>query len=176
MAAAVILHRFPGANPVDRAGFALIPVNPYDAALRAVTKFGAASALVIGSVGAALVAWFSRRDGLRVVVCLLGPPVAVALNELVLKPVVGRRYLGEPSFTSGSVVVVAAVATAWGLASPARTRPITIVAGGALVVLMVLAVVALQWHYPSDALAGVTFGVGFVLVADAALVINDESG
>ena len=31
---------------------------------------------------------------------------------------------------------------------------------------MCAAVVALQWHYPSDALAGATFGIGIVLVVD----------
>ncbi len=49
------------------------------------------------------------------------------------------------------------------------------VAGAAVVILMVLAVIALQWHFPSDALAGVTLGVGIVLLIDVALVKNDES-
>ena len=32
-----------------------------------------------------------------------------------------------------------------------------------------MAVVALQWHYPADALAGAVFGAGFVLLADGVL-------
>lgn len=175
VAAAVIVHRFPGPNPVDRAGFALVPINPHDTALRGVTEFGAAAALIVGSVGAALLAWWPGRNRLRALACLVSPSLAVALNELVLKPVVGRRYLGALTFPSGSVVVVAAVATAWALAAPPRARPIVIVAGAVLVILMVLAVIALQWHYPSDALAGITFGTGVVLLVDVALVRNDES-
>jgi membrane-associated phospholipid phosphatase len=32
---------------------------------------------------------------------------------------------------------------------------------------MAVAVVALRWHYPTDALAGLAFGVGVVLVVDS---------
>jgi membrane-associated phospholipid phosphatase len=40
---------------------------------------------------------------------------------------------------------------------------------------MALAVVALQWHYPTDALAGLAYGAGVVLVVDgAARVVADR--
>ncbi len=103
---------------MDRAGFALVPINPHNTPLRIVTKLGAAAALIIGSIGAALVAWIVRRDRPRALACLISPTIAVAVNELVVKPAVGRHYLGELSFASGSVVVVAGVATAWVLAVP----------------------------------------------------------
>jgi membrane-associated phospholipid phosphatase len=38
--------------------------------------------------------------------------------------------------------------------------------GAAYVLWMGVAVVARQWHYPTDALAGMAYGVGVVLVAD----------
>ncbi len=176
LVAAVILHHDPGTNAVDRAGFTLVPINPHNVALRDVTKLGLATTLIIGSIGAALVAWFIRHNRPRALACLVSPTIAVAFNELVVKPVVGRHYLGELTFASGSVTVVAGVATAWVLAVPSRARPVAMVAGAAVVILMVLAVIALQWHFPSDALAGVTLGVGIVLLIDVALVKNDESG
>ena len=54
------------------------------------------------------------------------------------------------------------------LATPPRWRPLTAVIGAAYAVWMTVAVVALGWHYPTDALAGLAFGVGVVLLADGA--------
>ena len=41
--------------------------------------------------------------------------------------------------------------------------------GAFLLGLECIAVVALQWHYPTDALAGVAFGAGVVLLLDGGL-------
>jgi membrane-associated phospholipid phosphatase len=43
------------------------------------------------------------------------------------------------------------------------------VLGALAVALECRAVVALQWHYPSDALGGAAFGVGMVLLVDGVL-------
>jgi hypothetical protein len=52
------------------------------------------------------------------------------------------------------------------LASPARWRAVTVVVGSVFALWMALAVIALQWHLPTDALAGLAYGVGVVLVVD----------
>jgi membrane-associated phospholipid phosphatase len=43
---------------------------------------------------------------------------------------------------------------------------VTAALGGTVTVLAAMSVVALRWHYPTDALAGVAVGGGVVLVAD----------
>ena len=150
---------------MDRAGLQLLPALTHASQFRVVTSLGTAPALALGSIGAALVAWRTwPEDRGRVVACLVGPFAAAALDELVVKPVVGRRYLGELSFASGHVTAVSAVVTAWALAVPRWARPLAVGIGTVLVVLMVLAVVALRWHYASDALAGIVFGSGVVLL------------
>jgi len=44
-----------------------------------------------------------------------------------------------------------------------------VLGGAALVAWAGVAVIALRWHYPSDALAGGAFGVGVVLLLDGIL-------
>jgi membrane-associated phospholipid phosphatase len=164
------LHVRPGPNPIDHLGFVMIRPETNSSFFHRVTWFGTLLPLVIGSAGAAIIACFTgTRDRWRALACLVAPPLAATVNAFFLKPAVGRMYFGEPSFASGSVVVVASVAAAWVLAVPRPLRVITATVGSLVAVLMVFAVVALQWHYPSDALAGALFAVGMVVVADGAL-------
>ena len=133
------------------------------------TRFGTWPALAVGSVSAAMVARYTgRRDRWRALACLIGPPAAAVLDQFVIKPLVGRLYQGELSFASGSVTVIAAVGTAWVLAVPRRFRVAAAVVGSLSVALMIVAVIALRWHYPTDALAGIVLGVGVVLMVDSA--------
>jgi hypothetical protein len=170
VAIGVVLHRYPGPNAIDRLGFSLLPASPNSGFFHVVTWLGSVTALVIGSFGAALVAWFTGpRDRGRVLACLVAPAAATMANQLVLKPVVARLYVGEISFTSGSVTVIAAIGAVWVLALPRRMRPTATVLAIAAVSVMIVAVVALQWHYPTDALAGALFGLGTVLLIDGVI-------
>ena len=167
-AMAAFVHYHPGPNAIDRLGFRLVRPVSNSSLFRIVTWFGTVLALVVGSASAAIVAWFSspRRRVQRSLACLIGPPAAAAINQLVIKPQVGRLYIGELSFVSGSVAVITGVSVAWALAAPRWMRPIVTLVGFVGVVMMGLAVVALRWHYPTDALAGALFGVGVVLLVD----------
>ena len=120
--------------------------------------------VVVGAVVAAVVTL--PRDRPRAAACLIGPPLALVASELVAKPLVGRTLGGVLSYPSGSTVGAAALATAAVLATPARWRKIAVVVAGGYAVWMALAVVALRWHYPTDALAGLLFGTGMVLAVD----------
>jgi membrane-associated phospholipid phosphatase len=122
--------------------------------------------VVAGAAVAAAVA--VRRDRARALACLVGPPLALVVCELVAKPLVGRSLQGVLSYPSGSTVGAAALATALVLATPARWRALTVVLGVVYIAAMCIAVVALRWHYPSDALGGVALGVGVVLLVDGA--------
>ncbi len=124
--------------------------------------------VVAGSVVIALVAL--PTDRLHALACLVGPPVALATCELVVKPLVGRHLGGGLSYPSGSTVGAAALATAAVLAVPRRWRSVTVVIGAVYTLWMALAVVALQWHFPTDAVAGVAYGAGVVLVVDGSVI------
>ena len=160
-------------NMLDRFGFAHLPVAPHSAFWLRITDLGSFPALVGGSLLAAVVV--VGRDHRRALACLCAPSVAAALVNWVLKPEVGRHYLGVLSFPSGSMTVVAALATAWTLAVPARLRWVVVPAGAAAVALTGIAVVAVRWHYPSDALVGAAWGVGVVLLVDGLLHLGGQS-
>jgi membrane-associated phospholipid phosphatase len=84
----------------------------------------------------------------------------------LVKPAVGRTLGGVYSYPSGSTVGAAALATAAVLAAPPRWRTATVVVAAVFSLWMTAAVVSLHWHYPTDALAGLAYGVGVVLLAD----------
>ncbi len=160
-------------NMLDRFGFAHLPLEPHSAFWLRMTDLGSLPALVGGSLLAAVVV--VGRDHRRALACLCAPSIAAALVNWVLKPEVGRYFLGVLSFPSGSMTVVAAVATAWTLAVPARLRWVVALVGATAVALTGVAVVAVRWHYPSDALAGVACGVGVVLLVDGLLHLGGQS-
>lgn len=164
-AVAIALHT--GANPVDHAGFSLIPRRSSSWTFIQISRLGRPLILVLGTLAAVLVA--ARRDRTRALACLGGPFLANLLVELAFKPLVGRRFEGVLSFPSGNVADVAAVATAWVLAVPRRGKPLAVLVGAAVTGGMAVAVIGLRWHYPTDALAGAAFGVGLVLTVDGGL-------
>jgi membrane-associated phospholipid phosphatase len=155
----------PGPATVD--GWLLNLVRPSHAlAFTHVSSLTSPAAIVIGAAiaaGACL-----PRDRPRALACLIAPPLALLACELVAKPLVDRTLGGVLSYPSGSTVGAAALAAAAVLATPARWRPW--IAGPALAysLWVALAVVALRWHYPTDALAGLALGAGVVLVIDGA--------
>ncbi len=77
--------------------------------------------VVVGAVVAAAVTF--PRDRPRSLACLLGPPLALLVCEVVVKPLVGRTLGGALSYPSGSTVGAAALATVAVLATPARSAP-----------------------------------------------------
>ncbi len=136
-------------------------------ALTDVTALRYPQAIVLGSALIALAV--VTRDPWRALSCFIGPPLALLSCELIVKPLVGRTLGSGLSYPSGSTVGAAALMTALVLAAPSRWRPVAIGIGAAYVLWMSEAVIALQWHYPTDAAAGVAYGTGVVLVVDVLL-------
>ncbi len=162
--AGVVVRIHPAANALDRRGFAVIARSPDSTLLHLITDLGAPQCLVLGTLLAAVVV--VRTDRWRAAACVAGPVVTAVLVEYVFKPLVARRYFGVLSYPSGNVADLAAVMTALALAVAGRIRPAVVVLGAVLVFSMIVAVIGLRWHYPTDALAGAVLGVGTVLTVD----------
>lgn len=165
--AGIAFRLHPGANRVDRRGFAAIAKSPDSTVLHRITDLGLPAVLVALTLLAALVV--VRRDRWRAMACVGGPLLVAVLVEYGFKPLVDRHYLGVLSYPSGNVADLAAVATALAVAAPRWIRPVVIAAGAVAVCLMMVAVIGLRWHYPTDALAGAVLGVGVVLLVDGAV-------
>ncbi len=154
----------PAPGPVDDWLQQVIPGST-SSTLTALTALRYPLCIVIGSIVACAVT--VRRDRPRAVACLIGPPLALVLCELAVKPAVGRTLGGSLSYPSGSTAGAAALGVAVVLATPERLRVVAIPVVGLYALVMAVAVVSLRWHLPTDALAGLAWGVGVVLVADA---------
>jgi len=165
---AAVWFRFdPAPTIVDNWGSSLIHPHPHDAFWLRIAEFRSPAVLGIGSVLAGLVV--AGRDRGRALVCLVGPALAVALTEYVLKTLIARRSAPFLDFPSGTTTAVAALATSWVLAVPRRWRPVVTGVGAVVVVLECVAVVTLQWHLATDALGGILVGVGVLLLLDGGL-------
>ena len=155
----------PRSTALDGWVFAAVP-DVGRSTLSAITWFSRPAVIIVGPVLLAWLVW--RRDRARAVACLVSPILALVTSELVIKPVVGRTLGGALTYPSGSTVGAAALAVAAVVATPAHWRVLSAAAATAYTLWMALAVVALRWHYPTDALAGVAYGAGVVLVVDGA--------
>jgi membrane-associated phospholipid phosphatase len=165
--AGAALSERPWPNRIDAAGSEFARgIGPHWA--EQVVRLGSTRAVVIGVLLLCVIAAL-RRDWVRVVACLIAPTGAVAIVELVAKPLVGRTY-GEStalSYPSGTVTVVAALAAAALLVAPGLLKPSIAVLGAVIVAAVSVAVVVLHWHYTTDAFGGTCVGYGAVFTLDA---------
>jgi membrane-associated phospholipid phosphatase len=117
-----------------------------------------------------------RRHYRGAALVALSVPVAAALTELVLKPLIGWTRWGDP-FPSGHVTTVAALATALTVllaSTPARTPPLLRLAVAVTAFLTAAAVavgvIGANMHHFTDTAGGAAVGTGTVLVT--ALVLD----
>jgi membrane-associated phospholipid phosphatase len=164
----VFVHR-PAPNRFAAWGFAHLSARLDDPVLLRIAWLGSLRVLVIAIVLCGLVSLV--RDRRRALSCLLGPLASVLVTERVAKPLVARHVsaFGATSYPSGTVTAIAALASIVVLISPARVKFFTVPLGGACVVAVSIAVVALRWHFPTDTLGGIGVGCGGVLAFDAGL-------
>jgi membrane-associated phospholipid phosphatase len=100
----------------------------------------------------------------------LALPIAVGLDDALLKHLVHRTYLGQLAYPSGhttAVVTIAASAAVLflGPQRPVRPRPLRLailVIGCLLAIAVAVGVIGLQWHYFTDTLGGAAVGIGAV--------------
>jgi undecaprenyl-diphosphatase len=156
------------ADPIDRtlidqvhavvgngAGLAVFLLVPTDTDV-----IGAAIALLAG------VALCRRRWDVALL-AVATPVACVAITELALKPLFGRRLYGLFSYPSGHAVASIAVYTvailAFASAASRLRRCFAIVGWIVLVTVVMTGLVGMNCHYPTDTVGGVCVAVGVVL-------------
>ena len=103
-------------------------------------------------------------------------PAAAVITERLLKPLVGRTALGFLSFPSGHATGTFALATAIAVllagaaGVPRAVRLAVVVTAFAIASAVAAAMIALGFHYFTDAVAGAAVGTGTVLAT--ALVLD----
>ncbi|MFN2478453.1 MAG: phosphatase PAP2 family protein [Pseudonocardiaceae bacterium] len=145
---------------------ALHPDRPITKALVSLGNPAQAAVLVAAVAGAAAVA----RRWAGVLLTIVGTVTAVAITDLILKPLIGRLSYGHLSFPSGHTTAVAAIAFATAIlisgARWPRSMTLRLVAGLAAVVVAVgvaISLVALRVHYATDTVAGYCVALATVL-------------
>lgn len=142
------------------------------------SRLGSPAAVIVGSVVLSALSLLTRRPR-AALFALVAAPAAGAVTELVLKPAVHREQnVNALLFPSGHTTGAFALAlTVFVLLLPhegtrlvpAIGRLVVGVAALAVASVVAIAVVALGWHYVTDAIGGVATALA-VVVAVAALI------
>lgn len=126
-------------------------------------------AIAISAVAAAGCLIVKRPNG--AVLAVAAVPAATGLTDGLFKHLFHRTYLGVLSFPSGHTTSVAGMTAALALLllvppQQARTRALraaVVATACLLMVMVVIGVIGLRWHYFTDTVAGAAVGVGTVL-------------
>lgn len=142
------------------------------------SRLGSPAAVVIGSAVLSALCLVARRPR-AALFALVAAPAAGAVTELILKPVVHREQqvnalLFPSGHTTGAfavalTVVVLLLPHEQTRLLPAIGRLVLAVAALAVASVVAIAVVALGWHYVTDAVGGVVTALA-VVVGIAALI------
>jgi undecaprenyl-diphosphatase len=130
----------------------------------------------IGMIAVLVLVCLLRRRYRGAALAVISIPAAAVITERLLKPLVGRTALGFLSFPSGHATGTFALATAITVLLAGAPRvPRAVELGVAVVAyavasIVAAAMIALGFHYFTDAVAGAAVGTGTVLAA--ALVID----
>lgn len=124
----------------------------------------------------ALGIWALARRSWPALIACVSVPGAVAFVELIMKPIVDRRYAWylPSTYPSGTAAGVAAWTTlTWLLAVPllksSRARLVLALVLAALTSLTAVSIVGAEKHLPLDAIGGVAIGVAIVLAVCAVI-------
>ena len=184
---AVLAWHFAHSGPTDTADVIVgahvksrLAAHPHLLSLAA--RLGSPAVVVGGSVGLALL-WLAAGRRRAALFALVAAPAAGAATELVLKPAVHRQVHPEallfPSghttgaFALALTVVVLLLPREQTRLLPALAGMVIGIAALAVAAVVAVAVVALGWHYVTDAVGGVVTAV--VVVLGAAAIIDAAS-
>jgi len=131
---------------------------------------------IIGMTAVLVLICLLRRRYRGAALAAISIPAAAVITEGLLKPLVGRTALGFLSFPSGHATGTFALATAITVLLagaprvPRAVRLAAAVIAFAVASVVAAAMIALGFHYFTDAVAGAAVGIGTVLAT--ALVID----
>ena len=131
---------------------------------------------IIGITAVLVLVCLLRRRYRGAALLVISIPAAAVITEWLLKPLVGRTALGFLSFPSGHATGTFALATAITVLLagvprvPRAVRLAVAVIAYAVASVVAAAMIALGFHYFTDAVAGAAVGTGTVLAT--ALVID----
>lgn len=138
---------------------------------------------LVAAIGALLAGAALLRGRPRVaaaVVVLIGVTSvsSQALKVLLAYPryegTVAGAHVSPEAFPSGHSTAAMALALSLVLVSPARLRPLAALVGTGFALGVAFSVIALGWHFPSDAVGGFLLASGWALVLMAGLAVLDE--
>ena len=129
----------------------------------------------------ALVATLRGRPRVAAVIVLLVGITSVSsqLLKVVLaypryEGRIGGAHVAPEAFPSGHSTAAMAVALCLVIAAPARLRPLAAFVGAGFALAVAFSVIALGWHFPSDAVGGFLLACGWAFVLLAGLAALDE--
>lgn len=155
----------------------LRPLRVHRRLIMRITDLGDPMPVVV-LIAALVIVFIALRRWRAALLALLAPGVAVAIAELILKPLVGRTIGGALSYPSGHETATAAIAVVVIVAiadrQPPRLPAFAVVAISALLAVGLVcigaALVLRHWHYATDTIGG--FGVALGTVLATALAID----
>jgi len=136
--------------------------------------------IVIGALLAGIAALRGRPRVAAAIVLLIG---ITSVSSQVLKTVlaypryegmIGGAHVAPEAFPSGHSTAAMAIALCLVLAAPARVRPLAALVGAGFALGVAFSVIALGWHFPSDAVGGFLLASGWALLLMAGLAYLDE--
>lgn len=136
--------------------------------------FGDPMPLVLMLLAACVIGLARGRplDAAAAAVVVLGANVTTQLLKATFshprfQSAVGAEQLGNVPFPSGHVTAATSIAIAFAFVAPRELRGLVAVAGAILVAGVSVAVMVLDWHFPSDVLGGILVagGWGFAVLA-----------
>ncbi len=144
----------------------------------------AAGIVLLGDLGALLpllaiacgiaLARHRPRAALAALFVVAGANLTTQLFKALLahprfEALLGAEQIGTNSFPSGHTTAVASIAIAFAFVVPREWRPAVALIGTGLVFAIGCAVMALDWHYPSDVLGGILVAAAWGFAALAGL-------
>jgi hypothetical protein len=120
-----------------------------------------------------LVATVTTRRWIWVALTVLGPALAIALTELVVKPLTDRGRGGHLLYPSGHMTAIVAVITVTYIllttGKPARYHVLTGLTWLAAIIVAATGLIGNREHFFTDTLGGMLVAIGAVLVTATAL-------
>lgn len=125
---------------------------------------------IYGMIATLIVVAIVTRRWEFAVLAITGPGLSVLLVEVLFKPLFDRRYLGGLSYPSGHTVSFVSALTAALLVVLALTagrslvlRAFFVASWLVLSIVAMVGLVAMNYHYPTDAVGGFCVAIGAVL-------------